>query len=255
MMMFQMLMHFRSWIPGLAEARFGKLKYDSTLETYEVGRFSVGMGEIWGNGMKKNMTETLKLLTDVVSMGLYKKEINQDAVDRQFKEFKELNRDSDLTKEQFIELKKSKLRAFVSELRVYLAFTVLVQLLGGIDWDEEEAEGSLFTWNAYQLAQRALLETSFWFSPRSVDDIVRRPLPLWGVLTELNRVVDNSLVEAAYMYRGKRDLRDRTPPGYYILKNTPAVNQILDIFGFFDEYNKSASTTERIIKITQGEND
>jgi hypothetical protein len=58
----QMLMKFRSWMPGLVQTRLSGLRYDETLEQIEMGKFSLFMGELIHNSLGgrlnvlKNMT-------------------------------------------------------------------------------------------------------------------------------------------------------------------------------------------------------
>ena len=258
----QSLMQFKSWIPGLAEDRFGKLKYDQTMEEFEQGRFSVAFGEIIGNGFLPTIKEITKLSTEVISMGLYKKNINQDAVDRYYEKFLEENpqyrteegQTPKFTKEQFIRLRRAKLNGFVSEARVYLGFFLLVHLLGGLEWDDEK-EGNIFTWEAHNLVRRALLEASFWWSPKTVDDIIKSPIAMLGMLQEIEDIYSNAIVETSYAIKGERDPRDETPFGYYILKNTPGVNQVLDISGFLQEYNPPRSAWEKAFDIGEEDNE
>jgi len=251
----QSLMHFRSWIPGLAQARFGKLRYDSTMETIEIGRFNAAMGEVLGNGMLPAVKEVLKIISEVVAMGLYKKTPNKAAIQRKFDKFIQQHpqyRDiwdveDGQVPDAFIQLYRDKLHGLVAELRIYLAFFVTVQLLGGLEWDDEE-EGNLFTWNAHQLARRALLESSFFWNPSSVDEIIKSPIALWGQATEVKKMIANGIIETSYVVKGERDPRDKTPFGYYGLKNTPVINQVLDIFDHFNRYNPPKSVVEKVME-------
>lgn len=240
-----MLNQFRTWMHGLAEQRFGQTRYDPTLETFDMGTFNAAFGEIIGNGFSQNLTQTLDLLAEVISLGLYKKKVNQAAVDRAYNKFIASNPQymGKVNKEQFQELIRAKLNSFVAEARVYLTFFVMVQLAGGLNWDDEE-EGNIFSYNAHQIFRRALLEVSFWWSPNSVDEIIKSPLPLWGMLQSVKRVVDSAIVSGVRTARGVRK-EDEKGPIYHTLRITPGINQVLNILGYFDTYSPGRSVIEK----------
>jgi len=239
-----MLMQFRTWSVGLAKARFGKLTYDPTLESFEMGRFKAGMGEVF-NGFRPSLEHTIKLLGEFISFGLYKKDVNQAAIDRKYEEFIAANSQYEgrLTKEQFIELQRAKLNSFLAEARVYLSFFVMVQLLGGLEWDDED-EGNIFSYNSHEIMRRALLEVSFFWSPNSVDEIVKSPLPMWGMLQSVKRITDSAFVTGVRKAKGTLD-EDEKGPGYYTLRLTPGINQVLNVFGYFDKNAPQRSIIER----------
>jgi hypothetical protein len=242
-----MLMQFRNWMPGLYENRFGKIMYDETMETFEQGYLSVGWGEIIGNGMLPSVKETSALIAELVSFGAFKKSINMKAAKRAMDKFITNNPEykGKITLTEYVALRRSKLNSALAELRVYLSFMVLVQILGGLDWDDEES--GLFSKSAYDIARRGLLEVSFWWSPDSVNQIVKSPLPLWGVTRELQNLLENAIVETSYLVEGERDPRDKTPMFYYTLKNIPVLNQTLRIFGYFNEYQPKKSLWDKVM--------
>lgn len=244
-----LLMHFRSWIPGLFQERFSSMRFDETLETVEVGRFRVAVGEIIGQGLLPSIAEVVKISGEIASFGLYRKQMNMDAVNRGMQRFIEENPEyrGKITPEQYIQLRRAKLNAFVAETRLYLGFIILLQMLGGLEWDDED-EAGMFAWNTHNIARRALLEVSFWYSPSSAGEIIRSPLPMAGALTEIGKLLSNAVVETSYVVKGERNAQDKTPPFYYTLKNTPILNQVLKINGYFNEYNPKKSLWDKVME-------
>ncbi len=250
------VMHLRSWLPGMATTRFGRLEYDTTLESLEQGRFAVAFGEIVEHGLNHGIRSVLSLATEALTMGLYSHEVNMNVVDAKMQKFinenktdnpyiiEQLGKTQEERRQKFVKMHRAKLNSLMAELRVYLAFIVLVQLLGGLNWDDEE-EGNLFTWNAAQLARRALLEISFWMSPSSVGDIMRSPLPIMGLLTRLGQIGHNAVVQTGYFVRG-RDPRARIHPFHYTLKTIPVVNQSLRILNVFDPPRPRRSAMDKV---------
>ena len=250
-MLGSMLMHLRSWMPGMATTRFGRLEYDTTLESLEQGRFAVAAGEILGNGMIPAMKEFSKILTESLSMGMYTKEMSRTVAEAKLKKFQNENQDvegiKDLTIEQFIQMRRNKLNAVGAELRVYMAFLMLLQLVRMLDMDDEE-EGSVFTYSGYRATERALLELSFWMSPNAAMDIVKSPVPLYSLISRLTKMVQNSVVQTSYIVRGKTDPHSRVGPFYYTLRTFPVANQVLDILGFFERYNKPKGVIDKVFR-------
>ena len=250
-MMTGMFMHLRNWMTGMATTRFGRLEYDYALGTIEEGRFSAAWGEIIGNGFVPAAQETVKLLQELLSMGLYTRKMNTEVAQAKLTKFKNENRDvpeiQELTLERFINMRRSKLNGLMSELRVYLTFIALLQLtkLGNL---EDEEEGNVFTYSAFRMVNRALLEISFWWSPNAAMDIVRSPLPLYGLLKRLTQIGRNSLIQTTHAIRGTSDPHSKVGPFYYFLRTTPGVNQILDIIGYFERYNAPKGVIEKMFE-------
>ena len=253
-LVFGSAMHFRSWVKGLSKARIGEYRYDPVMESIDAGRYNTAYAEILGDGFLPAVRETLKIITEAVSLGIYKKAPSQAAAVRMRKIYSEKYPDQkhlldgENGIEMFMQFHRDKLNGFVAEIRVYLTLVVLLQLLKGLDWDEPET--GIMSYEAHNIARRALLEASFFWNPSTVDEIIKSPIPLWGQLMQLERIVENSLLEVKYISQGKRDVYDKTPAGYYLLKNTPGVNQVLGAIGYFNEYNPSKNILEKMLKDT-----
>lgn len=246
-MLGSMFMHLRSWLPGMATTRFGRLEFDETLGSLEQGRFSVAFGEIVHKGFLPTIKEFSKFLTEAIAMGYYKREVNMEVIQAKYKQFITANPEyrSKLTVDDFVKMHKNKMQAFAAELRIYMAFFLAVQLLGGLDWDDDE-EGNLFSWNAHQVMRRALLELSFWLSPSAAGDIIKSPLPILGLVERIGSMLQNSIVQTSYIVRGERDDTNDKYLGYYVLKTIPAVNQFMNLFRIFEPYRQERTTFEKV---------
>jgi hypothetical protein len=244
------MMQFKSWLPGLYEERLGQFRYDESLEAFDEGKFRVAFGEIIGRGILPAAKTASKLLLQVVGLGKVKPD--SEFALAQLQEFIKENPEKykDFTVEDMVKMKEAKLRSLISELRMYLGFMVLVQLIGGLDWDDED-EGNIFTWNAHKITRRALLELSFWYSPNSANEIIRTPIPLSSILIDLTKWADNTIVEGSYMVKGSRSSRDKTPVFYYTLKQIPMANQVVELTGYFNEYQRPKTTFEKVFENTK----
>ena len=241
------MMQFKSWIPGLYQQRLGEFKYDETLESFEQGSFRVAYGEIIGNGLLPSIKNTLKLMGQVAF--LRRIEPDSEVAQSQLQQFLIENPDyyGKITLEQLLVMKEAKLRSLVAELRIYLAFALLVQLIGGLEWDDDD-ENNILTWGADKVIRRALLEVSFWYSPSSVTEIIRSPLPLAGAVVDVAKIFSNGIIELNEDIRGIDNARDKTPYGYYTLKNTPILNQVGEITGFLQPYQRPNTLLEKMFE-------
>jgi hypothetical protein len=240
-----MFMHLRSWMSGMATTRFGRLEFDETLGSLEQGRFAVAYGEIIHKGFLPTLNQFLKFSGQIIGMS---KDVNMEVVQAKYKKFMmqtEGQYRDILTLEDFVGMQKAKMQSLAAELRVYLAFFALLQLLGGLKWDDEE-EGNILSWNAQQVVRRSLLELSFWLSPSSAGDIIKSPIPLYGLLTRLGKIFENGIVQTSYLIRDERDPRNDKYYGYYTLRTVPGINQILNFLRVFEPYSPERSTFEKV---------
>jgi hypothetical protein len=235
-----MLMMYRSWIPGLVKTRFSKLTYDPILGTFDAGRFSVVFSEILSDAVEPRFNRFMKVLGS--SIGLYKPNPNMEIAERLYKEFLSTNPQytkENLSLEEFIEMRKAKLRGMAMELRLLLSFVALA--LGAKAAIPDEDEYGRFTHqavvNLYRALNKGLLELSFFFSPSSVTQILRTPVPAFSVFTDLQELIKNTIDETRDLVFGENAHTDNTPFGYYTLKYVPVITSAIDFIDLFGTYD------------------
>jgi len=235
------LMHFRGWMPGLISTRFKGLEYDPLMEDLDVGRFRVLFGEITNSGGFLNgLKEFGALLGEATITGYFGglKKINTRATQLAFEKFKQEHpKDNTVTLEDFIELRKSKMRGLATELRVYFLMMMLMMLTKAmIPDDDKEKLAKFFARNGYMMANRGFLETSFFLQPSSVKQILKQPIPAASVLWDLESWGKNLASESYQHISGDINKKDRTPFGYYTAKMIPLGKPITDVFDVFDTF-------------------
>lgn len=264
-----MLMKFRNWMPGLIKERFGSFRYNPLLESYEQGHFigtkdeilpsmelirseqeawSMSMGTIFGDLILPTLKNFISLGSEVITMGLYKHKIDEKKAEIHRRNFLKKNPDLDekeFTLERFIDFRRRQWRTMARELRYLLGMsTLLLGAMSALGWDDEDE--NLLTYNMYKLAQRASLELSFFFSMDSVNEILKSPLPVMRLTTDFSNMIENFLVESSQAIGiTPENTRDKTPFGYYTLKNIPGINQILGMAAYFNQ-DQSKGTFEKI---------
>lgn len=250
----QALMHFRSWMPGLIEKRFKGLQYDDVFDDYDVGRFRVFFGEFSGKTVPSKLKAFANLLGEMAMMNIYdKKGVNMEVTQKFYDRHMQENPDSKLTMDEFVELRKAKLRGMAKELQIYLGFLAMVFLgRAALPDDEDEFANKtvrLLAQNAFRVTQRGLLELSFFFDPSSVTTILNRPLPTLTIINNTVKMLINTVDETRDVIFGKdykgrifweEDKNDKTPRLYYFSKVVPIATSFGDFFDIFDTFNKNS---------------
>ena len=240
----QMLMQFRSWMPGLIEKRFKELGYDDLFEDYDVGRFRVFVGEFFTKGAKPALTKFTNLLGEVAMMNVYnRKGVDNEVTKKFYDKYKLENPETTLTMEEFVELRTAKLRGMAAELRIYLSFMALVFAGKAMLPEEDDESGiraalNLIAQNSFRVTQRGLLEISFFFDPESVTTILKSPAPSFNFFVNLAKMIDNTVDETRDIIVGEDSPYDRTPGAYYFSKIVPIGSSAVDFFDMWDTYNK-----------------
>ena len=242
-LMGQALMQFRNWMPGLITKRFKSLQYDDLWDDYDVGRFRVFFGEFSAKGLMPKLGAFTKLLGEVSMIYGYEKSgINMEVTQKFYDRYKVANPDTNLTMEEFAQLRLDKLKGMARELQIYLGFFLMVT--GGKAFIPERDEelltkaSRLLAQNSYRVAQRGFLELSFFFDPNSVTTILKSPLPSLRLFTNLYKMVGNTFDESFDVVFGD-EVFDRTPRLYYFSKVVPIMSSYYDFLDIFETYNTS----------------
>lgn len=237
----QALMQFRNWMPGLITKRFKNLQYDHLFEDYDVGRFRVFFGEFSAKGVLPKLKVFTTLLGEVSMMNLYeKKGPNMEVTKKFYDKYMLNNPDSTMTIDEFIELRKDKLKGMARELQIYLSFMLMV--FGGkamLPEDEENPMLKLLAQNAFRITQRGALEISFFFEPSSVSSILKSPVPSLRFFLDLQRMLVNTYDETRDVIFGENSQQDKANRMYYFSKLVPVSSSAVDFFDIFDTYNKN----------------
>lgn len=250
----QMVMKFRTWMPGIVQSRFGKEKYDATLEDIEVGRYRVMLGNLFQQGIIPGFENFTNVIVSTMPLMLdhYKGKMKGEYVEKLYQRFMTDNPHlkNSFTKEDFIKLAEDKLRATIVEARIAAALgALLLFLTAGLDWDDPD-ENNILTRNIFLMLKRTTLELSFTYSSSSVLDIVKSPFAVFTLAKDLTKIKNNTIDEAVDIVFGENQNRDSTPIMYYTIKQVPVLNQILNLAGVFNPsiYETEKTTGERIIE-------
>lgn len=233
----QTVMQFRNWMPGMIKERFGKLRLNEDLEEYEMGRFRVGFNEIAHKGFFPALA---KFTAEIVSFSTYRYQPNSFIASQEYANYLTNNPSSELTIEEYMQVKEAQLRALAAEVRMYLITLGVILAMAG-DWDDDDKPDYKKYWATRKLVKlmhRSALELGFFFSPSSATELVRTPIPLTGLAIDLQKLVTNTFDESLDLAFGRSDSRDKTGKLYYTAKMIPIVKTGTDLFEVFDSNTK-----------------
>lgn len=261
-----LIMQFKTWMPGVLAERFGKIRYDDTLDAMEGGRYKV----LWNELTYAEKDEAAKtslyfiqatgtallrfsklILTNnkLARLTGFEYKLDDDQLRSEFEMLKLLNNDPNMTVADFTRLKQGQLRAVVAELEVLLMFTSMLFALG-MDWDEDgdplykEYYG---LHSIYKILNRVKTEISFAYNPSEYSKLVTSPIPLSSLAVNAFNLLGNTGDEIGDVLFGEETKRfpipfgankdgksDATDKFHYVISFVPGAYQLRRMFD--DDY-------------------
>jgi len=132
------MMKFKSWMPGILFERFGKIKYESTIDSVYMGKFialSTELGEwkIADLARKEFLTNILlpKMGQFLKQLAFFGKMNDKHTKQLFFEQWLEDNPQyrGKVTFEEFSDVQQKQLHSLIVELRVLLAFAAIIMLM------------------------------------------------------------------------------------------------------------------------------
>lgn len=263
---FNLMMHYKTWMPGIVREHWGKLRWDDDIKSLKWGRINALFNEFAPYTEESNVDKAkLLFYTKKVllrSMGKFVidlipyfpsklgfQRVDKHAAFRRYVEWRERDpRNKNITFEQYFDIKQAQMRAAMLEVRTILAFFALIHLMGGNSDDDENLLASYDeTWvgrTFYKIITKGLSEMSFSWSTGQFTQMIRNPLPIAGLLTAIGSTMRNALDETLDVLTGEDDNPDRTPTLYYGVQWLYGGTQLARLFEFFKEYEKSPYLTQ-----------
>ena len=260
----QAMMQFKNWMPGTMEARFGKVEWDSTLESFEEGSWkSFSKDQILLEGELQSYTglvakNVMRLGMEIATFGGYKYALNDDKMKYHFDNY--VNEMVLLGDERFIEalgnperleelytdfidMKRSNIKAFASELRTVILFLTAIMFIGG-DWDDDGKADYRETWagrTLYRLLNRTYLEIGYYADMGEWQSVITAPMPIVRLSVDIYRLIANTKDEFRDELLGENAPNDPTPWLYYGSDFIfPGANQV---GGFFEVFKQDELKT------------
>ena len=228
----QLFGKFRNWIPGTAEARFGKLRYDPVLDVMNVGRYNVGLGELYNtkdSGKASIVSHGIKQLSlmaaEIASFGLYKKQLSKEtamyyinkarAKDASLNELLSSMDNQDEIINEYIKIREGKYRALISELRfVSLLGLTLLGLGAAVDDDDDNIVLDFLI----ESNERMFAEASTFVNPNQALSLYERSIPAMQEIVGYFKLLSNTIDEGRDELFGENSDRDQANWFHYTLR-------------------------------------
>jgi hypothetical protein len=245
------MMGFKSWMPGMLDARFSGLRYNEPTNSMMEGKYTAMFSDMaredrafleWiGNVVLPKMGQLLLNVStfgayNFIASGKFKYKVNEDRAKRLFDKYKEeFRHDSkiqEMSFEDFIEFKQGQIRSGSAELSAILALITIVTSLKG-DWDDDgEADWkkNMYTRTLFRMLNRSRRELAFFISPNDWENLFRMPVPIMSLVPDTMKALTYALSGVGDIVTGEEPV---TPSGrskfYYLWRRIPG-NKLILVF-------------------------
>jgi len=255
-----LMMHFRTWMPGIVNERVRGLEYDEDIQALRLGRFNALFSEYGLNTderdtgkkiavfVKKALVPSIaKTILDITTFGLAPRmglqRVNEARAKRHFEKFLIENPDlaEKVTFEEYLQAKEGQIKAALVELRIILGTLALITYLGGKDDGEKDPRyyNNIITRNLYKILTKSNSELSFMWNPVEFINLVQNPLPITSLLTLAMKTLNNTMDEIRDLLFGENSPQDRSPIMYYGIQWARGGVQLARFFELYENYKKS----------------
>ena len=230
-MLGQVIMQFRSWIPGLVIERFGDLAYDTDLETYNYGKARIFFKHLIS---EKFLPLVGELVTGFGTNTIERAKARYQEMLIRKAEQGDLNFKDRMSEAEFVDMYIGNLRSMMRELLILLAFfSLLMWARSGPDNEDEDAKS--IRKGFAKAVDKWFNEVAFFYNPTEFRELIKSPIPVMGLLTDIGNFFENIITELWGLGTKNEKLVDESHPMKYFNKMIPIVRPVQDIIGLFNE--------------------
>lgn len=274
-LVYNLMFQFKSWMPGLVKERFGDIYYDNTTQAIRWGRYRAAFSEyglsssemdgaqkinnFWSKILLPNIGRTV---LDLMTFGLaFKTGLGNVSKEYTTKNGKIMKIRSNparakrmyydwvlkngidpnkVTFELYLETKEAQMRAMITELRTIMSFMAILLFLGA-DGDDDSPRymNNYFTRLAYKSMAKANSELSFLWSPAQMVQIIKNPVPMSALFTDVIKLGKNTFDEGRDIIFGENSPYDKSPMFFYTLQMAYGGNQLARFLELYQQYEKN----------------
>jgi hypothetical protein len=203
------------------------------------------MGEFTSKGVVPKLQAFTELLTEVTLFGFNNTKVNDDVTKKFYERYIHDNKlqRSELSLEQFKELRRKKLKGMAAELRIYLTFLLAVigaKAMIPPDKDDPMRKPAVL---AFRMVNRSLLEVSAFLDPRTITQIGGNAVPPIRILTDVASMLKGTynLVERSITGEKIKKSEKTLQWGYKSVTFIPGVKAAFDVFDVYDKYQLNSN--------------
>lgn len=266
------LMHYKTWMPGIIREQFGGLKYDKKLQAVHWGRARAAFSEISMTKTERThgaligefvrmivLPSMAKASLDLITfgiapkLGLGYKYTDPSGVTRNIRSNPERARrryidwmtenpklHGKVTFEMFLEIKEAQMRTMLLQLRVIFGFLGFLMFLGA-DGDDGEAR-YMDNWISrfiYKSMAKGQSELMFVWNPNEFQKLIKNPIPILSLLGDLFTTLKNTVDETRDFMFGENSPQDKTPAFYSTVQWAYGGSQLSRFLELYKQYEKS----------------
>ena len=256
----RLLMHYKSWLPGVAMERFGRARYDHILKNFDQGTWTTSIGNLGGDitieqliNAEVGVAQLIgaygqdlgKVALDVVTFGMtntykvnekkaraaFDQFIAQNITNPEFAERFKDPVEKEKMYQEFLDMKRGNIKAFMMEFRGVMLLGMLLMLMGG-DWDDDGKIDMRQSWagrQLYKVMNRAYRETAVFVDPREFMDSRSTGIPLISMASNIVKLASNTADTFRDVAFGQNDKKDKTGPLHYTPKFVPGLDAVFNV--------------------------
>jgi hypothetical protein len=274
-LLYNLMFQFKTWMPGIVQERFRALRYDARLQSVRWGRYRAAFAEYglssseidgaqkinnyWNQIVLPNIGKTaLDLITFGAAFkygigGVSTEYTNKFGKTRRIRSntmrakrmyydwiLKEKLDPKKVTFEMYLETKEGQMKAMIVELRTILSFMSILMFLGG-DGDDGEPRymDNYISRLLFKTMAKANSELSFVWSPTQMAQIIKNPLPMSAMFTDIIKLTSNTFDEGRDIIFGENSPYDKSPSFFYTMQMAYGGNQLARFLELYEQYKKN----------------
>lgn len=236
------LMAFKSWMPGILMERFGKARYNTSLDYMDIGTHRALLEEFHreqGLSLAEYITSSIvpkigNLIGDLVTFGYWNKNrVNEQIARYKYEQWAANNPEQAqyTSFEDYMEIKRRQIGYALKEIRTMIAMVGLIMFLGSGD-DDPYYKKNVALRNIYRILNKSLTEVGFVYTPSEFVKLLKNPLPLVSVLDQVSKTLANTADEIRDNLYKENSKRDKADEFYYTLQwidGWSSIDQLLEI--------------------------
>ena len=199
-------MGFKTWMPGMIDARFRGLRYDPRTNTLLQGKYTAFLSDMsrddqaYATWIKDTIIPSLaKFLLHITTFGTVGYKVNETRARALFNKYlQEHAGDPDISQmkfEDYLEYKQGQIKSLAAELTTILSILGMLAVLRS-DWDDTGEplwKSTYMNRTIFRAVNRARREISFFISPGDWTNILRMPAPVMALPIDAHRAIRSAM--------------------------------------------------------------
>ena len=255
----QLVMHYRSWMPGVLREKFSGISYDHRTMSAHQGRYRVVFKHLFQDTSKMDIPFTNLMLgalgrfAQINWEALYlpyafrglvgkEKRFQPDAerIKAEYQLWAEENPDlaEYIKEEDYLEMRTSQLRGMIMELRMVFAMAAVLWMLASLMAADDDDEDEWHLRSAYSIFRKAAAELTFTLNPTEYTRMTKNPIPLTSIPEKAFKSIGNTYDVFRDSIFGQNSPYDKSGWFHYSKSFVPGITNIGRLMEWSEEDKK-----------------